>query len=345
MGYAWSEREANFAGANFRIVSTGSDYAESMQGAPYYQITTQEAFAKGHLFYHPTSTRGQSAGDNYEGTQKLQAAYIMVDLKPLKDLRLTGGVRHEDNSMTLSTTFYNYTTGLPKFDDTTYHEKDWLPSVNLIYSLTDKVNIRLAYSKTLARPDFVERSPYLYYDFTELAEVFGQKGLEVSRIKNYDLRFEYYPSGDEILSASLFYKDFSNPVERFYEIGPTTNKVEYRNLYQATARGFEIDVRKSLAFLNPGSSWLQRFIISANYTHLQGEIKYLVTTSPVTQKDTNYVADAKRPIQGLSPYIINAGLNYQSKTWGFNIGYNKIGRRIVNGGLFQSLFNMSIPAM
>lgn len=331
-GYAWSERRADFDAANFRILQE-SNYGQTMVGYPYYEITSQEAFRKGQLVYYPTSTRAVgSLGDRYTGKQRLSAAYFMFDLKPVKQLRLIGGFRYEDNKMDLSTVFYDYNTGRPAFDDTTYIEKDWLPSVNLVWGLTEKFNIRGAFSKTLARPDFVERSPYIYYDFTELAEVIGQKALQVSRIDNYDLRFEYYPTGDEILSASLFYKDFSNPVERFYNIGNSSNSVEYRNLYKATAKGFEIDFRKSMAFINPASNWLQHLYVSGNYTHLQGAIKYLVTVSPATQKDTSYIADGKRPIQGLSPYIINGGINYQSKVWGFNIAYNRIGRRIVNGG-------------
>lgn len=341
-GYAWSERNADFDAANLRILGSAT-YTLGLQGAPYYKIVVPEAFANGSLTYLPTSSRAESLGDRYTGTQRLQAGYVMLDLKPLKRLRLTGGLRYENNVMDLSTVFYDYETALPRFSDSSYHEKDWLPSVNLIYSLTDKINFRLAYSKTLARPDFVERSPYLYYDFTELAEVAGAKGLEVSRINNYDLRFEYYPSGDEILSASFFYKDFSKPVERFYHIRSAVNLVEYQNLYKATATGFEFDVRKSLSFIDPASQWLQRLYINGNYTRLEGEIQYIVTQSPFTSKDTNYIANEKRPIQGLSPYIINAGLNYQSPRWGFNIAYNRIGRRIVNGGTVPYLIQWENP--
>ncbi len=71
--------------------------------------------------------------------------------------------------MTLSTVFYN-TDGYAVFGDTVYHEKEYLPSVNIIYSPTDKFNIRGAFSKTAGRPDFVERSPYIYFDFVELTE-------------------------------------------------------------------------------------------------------------------------------------------------------------------------------
>jgi TonB-dependent receptor len=342
VGYSWSERKADFDAGNFRLLGT-APYADSKIGLPYYEITQQDAFARGDLWYQPASTRASSLGDRYIGKQILKGSYVMLDLKPISQLRITGGARYEDNKMNMSTVFYSVTTGRPKFDDSVYHEKDWLPSVNIIYSVNNRMNIRTAYSKTLARPDFVERSPTIYYDFTELAEVIGQKGLEVSRISNYDLRFEYYPSGDEILSASIFYKDFKKPVERFYFIEPTSNRVEYRNLYSANAKGFEIDLRKSLSFINPASLWLQRLFFSANYTWLKGDLKAQVTQSPFTGKDTSYIDNQNRPIQGLSPYIINGGLNYQERSWGLNLGYNRIGRRIVNGGIIHPLIQYENP--
>jgi outer membrane receptor protein involved in Fe transport len=333
IGYSWSERKADYDATGLRILNpAGSNYAQSKMGLPYYEIITPDAITSGNLVYTPTYVRSETTGDQYTASQKLQASYAMLDLKLLKQLRLVGGMRHENNKMTVSTVFYDVLTGYPVFKDSSYYEKDWLPSANLIYSVTDKFNVRAAFSKTLARPDFVERSPYVYYDFMEQVQVTGQQSLEVSRIKNYDLRFEYYPSGNEIISASLFYKDFSQPVERFYNLGNPSNSVEYRNLHSATAKGFEIDFRKSLGFIDPGTPWLQNLYISSNYTYLKGEINYAVTTSPFTLKDTFYVEKGKRPIQGLSPYIINAAINYQSKTWGFNVAYNRFGRRIVNGG-------------
>jgi len=45
-----------------------------------------------------------------------------------------------------------------------------------------------------------------------------------------------------------------------------------------------------------------------------------------------------RPMQGQSPYIINAGIFYQSKKGGWNVSllYNRIGKRIVGLGKSNS---------
>lgn len=340
-GYLWSERDVDFDGTGIGIQDVGT-HASSTSGLPYYEVATEDAFRSGRLMYTTAYARNGTTGDRYEGKQKLRAWYGMLDLKLFKKLRLTGGIRNEESEMILSTVFYN-TRGFSEFRDTVYKEKDWLPSVNAIYSLTDKFNIRAAYSKTLARPDFVERSPYIYFDFAQMVEVIGQNGLQTSRIKNYDLRFEYYPSSTEILSASVFHKDFDKPVEMFYFIGTSSNSMVYNNLYSATATGFEFDIRKSLSFISPAAAWLQRLYFSVNATFLKGGIKYIIPKSPFTGHDTSFFANGKRPIQGLSPYIINSGLNYQSNQWGFNISYNRYGRRIVNGGTDPVLVQYENP--
>lgn len=335
-GYSYSKREADYDATALRILKTSDAFVESTKGLPYYAIATPQAIANGDLVYVPSYIRSESTGDRYDGVQKLRSAYGMLDLKILKQLRLVGGMRYENNKVSMRTETYN-TLGFPVFSDSTYNETDWLPSVNAIYSISDKLNIRAAYSKTLARPDFVERSPYVYFDFVEQLQVTGQKALQITRVKNYDFRVEYYPTGNEILSASVFYKFFDKPVERFYILGSPNNLIEYWNLYSATAKGIEGEIRKSLGFISPNSNWLKNLYFSANATYLEGEIKYLVTKSPYTQKDTSYIDNGKRPIQGLSPYIINMGLNYQAKTWGFNVAYNRFGRRIVNGGTISNL--------
>lgn len=343
-GFSWSEREADFDATNL-IIKNGYNenaYTQSKLFFPFYEIVTPDAFERGDLRYTVGYPKAGSTGDRYSGKQTLKAGYAMLDLHFLKSIRLTGGARYEDNSIDMSTVIFN-SQGYSTFNDTTYHEKDWLPSANLTYSVTPKLNLRAAYSKTLARPDFVERSPYTYFDFYELASVIGRKALKYSRINNYDFRIEYYPSGSEIISGSLFYKEFENPVERFYYIGDVTNIVEYRNLHSATAKGFEVDIRKSLSFINLEKEWLENFYVSANFTYLQGEIKTEVTKSPLTGKDTSYIADFDRPIQGLSPYIINGSLLYQGKSWGINLAYNRFGRRIVNGGNDPELVQYENP--
>lgn len=334
IGYNYTKRSSDLNATLFNI------FADSLQriprGTPYYEIATPENFRNGWLTFRQFGNSTSTAGDAYTGTQGLHAAYAMADLRFLKKFRFIGGVRNENNTSTVNTLFYLYPSPLVLLiKDTvqTYFESDLLPSANLIYSLTNKINLRLAYSKTIARPELIERSPYLYVDVAEQLTVTGQRALEISRIKNYDFRFEYYPNPGEIFSFSAFYKDFDKPVERLYLIQGSQPGLQYRNMKSATAKGFEVDVRKSLSFIAPYSRILKNFLISGNFTYIDGKVVDLVfvtLTNPF--RDSSYEVNTNRPLQGLSPYIVNAGISYDDTTWGFNLAFNRAGRRNLTGG-------------
>jgi TonB-dependent receptor len=95
--------------------------------------------------------------DSYDANSKLNASYIMLDNR-FNKFRLVWGIRLEDYTQTLNTKYQNI--------ELNNKQQDFLPSANLIYSLNDKQNLRLSYSKTLNRPEFRELAPFAFYDFT-----------------------------------------------------------------------------------------------------------------------------------------------------------------------------------
>lgn len=339
-GYVTSKRSADYDGTFLRVLGTPPS---ELIGLPYEKIVKPEFFASGVFTYKPSFVRDQRTGDKYEASQELEGIYGMLDLMFFKKLRLSGGMRYEDNQMEVATIFYNPSSGYAYDSVKTYSDYSWLPSVNIIFSPRKKFNVRASYSKTLARPDFVERSSYVYYDFAENQQVTGQQKLEITRISNYDFRLEYYFSPGEIVSASVFYKEFLKPVERFSYTQNGVNGIEYMNLHRATAQGMEFNFIKSLNFTGISSHWLSNLYVSGNLAILTGEIFSLEHTKTASGEDSTYVSSYKRPIQGLSPYSINGTFGYQSDKWGFNIAYNKFGRRIVNGGTFSNLVQYEVP--
>ncbi|RKY43826.1 MAG: hypothetical protein DRP88_08840, partial [Candidatus Neomarinimicrobiota bacterium] len=105
--------------------------------------------------------------DAYESKEKLYACYILMDI-PIPHtnfMRIVSGFRFENYSLNL--TPYNPVTK-EKFysnilDDTVTvakSEKDYLPSINLILTPTEKIKINLGFSKTLGRPQFRELAPF-----------------------------------------------------------------------------------------------------------------------------------------------------------------------------------------
>ena len=74
-------------------------------------------------------------------------------------------------------------------------------------------NLRFAFSQTVNRPDFRELAPFKYTHIAGGFAVTGNPDLVSADISSYDLRWEWFPSSDEVIAASVFYKDFDNPIE------------------------------------------------------------------------------------------------------------------------------------
>ena len=198
---------------------------------------------------------------------------------------------------------------------------DLLPSVNLLVNTGDKQNIRLAASRTVARPEFREIAEFAFYDYEMNYGVQGNPGLLRSSILNYDLRYELYPKAGEAISLGVFYKNFTDPIE--LRLDPSSNadsrRYFYQNALSAKTIGLELEVRKGLEFISPS---LKNFAFFGNYTYIQAE----VTFNDLSAGNKEVKAD--RPLQGQSPYLLNAGLQYTSTKFNASVMFNKVGERL-----------------
>ena len=69
---------------------------------------------------------------------------------------------------------------------------DFLPSVNLNYSLTNDTQLRFAAAKVMRRADFNDLSPSLDADGFAVTATKGSATLEPHRATQYDLSIEHY---------------------------------------------------------------------------------------------------------------------------------------------------------
>ncbi|WP_432327970.1 TonB-dependent receptor domain-containing protein [Mucilaginibacter sp. P25] len=150
-----------------------------------------------------------------------------------------------------------------------YNNTDVLPSGNLTYSLSEKVNLRAAYFRSVNRPEFRELASFRYFDYQTNFIVSGNPDLQRSIIDNADLRFEYYPSGGEIISVSAFYKKFKNPIE---QINQGNDILTYQNALNAKDFGFEAEMRKKLNFIAEGS-FLNDVTFYVNASYINAKVK------------------------------------------------------------------------
>jgi hypothetical protein len=234
--------------------------------------------------------------------------------------RFVWGARLESATQFLSS---KSDSGVPV--EVNVHNVDVLPSLNIIYSVTKKQNLRFSLYKTLNRPEFRELAPFLFYDFATKFNTFGDKDLKTASIINADLRYEIFPGKGQLFSISAFYKEFTNPIELQAQ---ANNSNQYRNANSGTNRGFELEYRTLVSSIF-GTESIKLFEDTTIYTNLaiirsKVDISNLVTSTTLTDI----------PMQGQSPYVFNGGLQYLNKELGlsFSSNVNRIGNRIAIHG-------------
>jgi TonB-dependent receptor len=254
--------------------------------------------------------------DNYAASSMLNAGYITLDSRLFDKLRFIYGARVESYRQRLSVTLF----GEEKISDTTV--VDILPSINAVYSVTEKTNIRLSFYQTVSRPEFRELAAFNFLDFNTNFNITGNPGLTRGKIDNYDARFEWYPGAGQVISVSGFYKKITNAVEQAIDASGQIKALTFVNVALVENLGVELEYRFKLStlFNNDSSKFLSKTTLFSNFAYIKSEV------------DVSKIIDAEpRPLQGQSPYIINAGIQYldNDKDWGVSLSYNVIGRRIV----------------
>ncbi len=276
-----------------------------------------------------------SGADSYTGTEQNNSGYFALQFTPLdRKFEVYGGLRYEYNRQKIGAAIPRPTT--PGINIPVYIEnpmETWLPSVNTSWRPGESWVVRAAYAKTVNRTEFREVAPYKELDFESNTEISGNPDLKSATVNNYDFRLEFYPRGNargETISAGVFYKELSNPIERVN----TSNRVmsmfpsiSYQNSASATIKGLEIEMNKKLDFI-PGKLFRNLSVI-ANVSLIKSE-----TQNDTTNASTLSFTTDKRPLQGQSPYIINAGLYYDNAAWGTRIAaiYNTSGENIYAAG-------------
>lgn len=260
--------------------------------------------------------------DSYKASNDLLAFYGSANVPLAKKLNLIAGVRYEANTQKLSSATIN---GEPV--NVSFPVNKLLPSLNLTYNFSEKSLLRAAYGRTLNRPEFRELAPFAFYDFDYNIVYKGNPEVQTANVDNFDLRYEWYPTPNEVVSLAGFYKYFTNPIEVIVVPGAGSGGAKtftFANAKSSVSSGMELEVRKGLASFG-SSPVLQNMSLLFNAALIFSRIK--LGTLGLGQSDD-------RPLQGQSPYIVNVGLNYNNTKSGLqvNLLYNVIGRRIFAAG-------------
>lgn len=248
----------------------------------------------------------------YMANTILNAGFIQLDNQLASWLRIVWGLRYEH---------YDQLVGSSKKTDPRHASSvvaDLLPAFNATFKVNNKTNVRLSASQTLVRPEFRELTNFTFYDFELGAGVLGTSSLKRTKITNADLRYEIYPGAGELVTVGVFYKKFKDPIELYFnQSGVATNTFNYLNASEATSYGGEIELRKKLDFLPA----FKNFTVQANVSYIRNRVK-------------DSLIKIDRPMQGQSPYLVNAAIQYDVEKLGLSttLLFNQIGRRILYVG-------------
>lgn len=257
--------------------------------------------------------------------------YLAADVELSDKLRVAFGWRYEDSTQLVSTV--DRSTDLPVL--VTQKGEYWLPSATLTYEFVDNMQIRLAYSQTIARPDQRELSTAPFINDERNRTVRGNLNLRITEVSNYDARFEWYFGAGDVVTLGVFYKDFTNPIESTFAIlgeGPIEG---YINGDKAKLKGIELELEKILPLQDWfGWDWLgtREFYVRTNGSYIDSE-----TTISADSNFASTATNLVRQSQGQSDWLGNFQLGWEDYDNGesFAVVLNYTGERLSGVGINQ----------
>jgi TonB-dependent receptor len=279
-------------------------------------------------------------GNNNEVEEQDTGAFVQGDFRyelGAHTLRGNVGVRYVETQQTskgyaLVNNVPVYTTVERKYDDV-------LPSLNVVYDLSESLLLRFGAAKVMTRPNLGSITPGSTVTASGNNRVasIGNPGLDPFRAKAYDIGVEWYFAPESLISVAVFHKDVESFVQTLRDQRPFTDNPYGLPDSLAVAAcagqggctpdalwdftvpvntpggdldGFEVSYQQPFTFL-PGV-W-SNFGAIVNYTQVASEIIY--KTPVPTVLDPLATANVKDDLTGLSKNAYNATLYFDNKVF------------------------------
>lgn len=266
---------------------------------------------------------------DYEGEQEISAWYYMADVPIWSFVKVIGGVRYETTSLNIVNDPEKdakwvtidekgnrlYTDLQPGDADVSLDQDDVLPSIGLVLSPHKQITVHGSYSETVARPTFKELTPIQQQEFLGDDIFIGNPELQLSALRNYDLRLDYMPYNGGLFSVSGFYKDIKDPIEYVQDLVNAFSFITPLNFPEGKLSGFEVETRQHLGYF-----WdtLTGLSIGGNATFIDSEV-----TLPDRERENlaNAGVDTKtRDMLGAPEYLYNLYLTYDYEPFATKMG-------------------------
>ena len=314
----------------------------------------------------------QRLTNDYEYKEDYYAAYGMTNFNFL-DFTVIGGARFEK----VESEYFAYNArdqrnpqGQVMYDTTDFKDNDFvLPMGQIKYAPFDWMDVRYAYTQTLARPDYQQISPK--FTITQGNSIYtGNPELVPAKAYNHDISFSFYGNKLGLLTIGGFYKTIENFVYNAsyrldaadgagidtlsnYQIirdgalavtpvlsGGRSTATVFRplnNPFDATVKGLEFDFQHNFWYA-PG--FLDKMVLGINYARISSEAEYPffgIRQIPGTRPPQFALVDSSSSGRLIDQpnHILNAYVGYDYKGFSSRLSFlfqDNSARR--NGGQF-----------
>lgn len=304
VGYTGKLKKRDFEAIQFNTLVQGNIVADIDNIDAYLNPSNFDpnATANSGRFRLLTQRNLRMQPFTYDVEQTLHGGYVNLEQHIGSKLDYTLGVRVDK---VLQKMTWDTNIDLPNlnFSDADIDKLFVLPEATLKYSITENQNLRFAASKSYTLPQFLEKAPFLYEDITFQSR--GNASVYPSDNYNLDIKWEQFPSRDELLSFGIFGKYIANPISQALVTSASSNLFSFLNAGDfAYVLGAELDVRKNFNTQFSGG-------LNMTYMYTRQELdaaKVLEETARTLAVNFNTDRDG---LQGASPLLVNADLTYK----------------------------------
>ncbi|PQB05219.1 TonB-dependent receptor [Aureitalea marina] len=247
--------------------------------------------------------------DLYKGTLQSLGTYVDF-VGQLDKFTLEAGLRWQKDDIDVDFAVNNFPgrEGQSRKDYSRLY-----PSVNLKYAINEKHSLRLANSFTTTLPEFKEIAPFEYV--SPVGQITrGNVNLEASRNINWDLKWEFFPTSDQLVSVTGFYKEIKDPINKVQDRGSAGVFSYFNSGEEAMVYGLEVEGRVNLIKSEEEGQPALRLIVNAARLWHEQDLKEIRDEQGNLIQTFRYNNLTKTDLQGASDWIMNASLNFNTKT-------------------------------
>jgi outer membrane receptor for ferrienterochelin and colicin len=315
-GYAYADTTRTSTRRDFAYLPEASLGLAVAQQRPDYLLSDYNIYTYDIVL---TDRSGAAGVAKYDAGLEVHGGYVQAEIELMEFLNASIGVRYEDAKQFVNAIDLFGTGGATGLS-TRLANDYFLPAATITWNFAEDMQVRIAASKTIARPQFRELAPQQYFDTESDRTFIGNSYLTDSKLLNFEARYEWYIGRNERVSLAGFYKKIDKPIEAIATQQGQTFFTTFANAPEAQLYGAELEVQKYFALSDwlPGKFFETRdLLIATNYTYTKSKIKVGAgdTTIPTDTAGVPIAAalvfNDGAKLTGQSDHIVNVQIGFE----------------------------------